>query len=115
MTLGDFISTVLRQIVDGVADAQEAVASRGGEVNPHLDNLDKLEGKGSVLSTYEDLVQPVEFDVAITTLDEASGDARLAVLKSGVGVASSERDQVISRIRFAVPVRLPRTRKDEPA
>ena len=113
MTLGDFISNVIKQIVEGVAAAQEDVAKLGGEVNPWLHNLAKLESKGGVLTTYEDVVQSVDFDVAITTVDETAGKAGLAVFKSELSASRADRDHVVSRVRFTVPVRLSRIAKGQ--
>ena len=114
MTLKEFVSTVLEQIVAGVSDAQKKVSETGGEVNPRLSGSNLSARQEKALMTFSDLIQPVEFDVAMTATDETSGGGRVAVFGMASGSASKiSTDQVVSRIKFIVPVKLPRTSGSE--
>ena len=110
MTLENFVSTVLEEIIKGTKSALEPVTAAGGEVNPKPFNIAKIEVGDPTRATHHDVIQPVEFDVAITTISETSGKASadVPVLAVGGSVSGSSLKGSISRIRFTVPVILPR-------
>ena len=95
MNLKDFIQQSLTDIIEGVKEAQ--------------DNL----RDGTVVGMHQDADQDIAFDVAVTTVKGASGGAKVTVLGSGVGGEASTEKTAVSRLKFTVPVSLPRKpRKD---
>jgi len=101
MDLKDFVSETLRQIVDGVKDAQPAAQSKGAVVVPHYQHAEK-----------------VEFDVAVTAVEgtEKGGKAGLLVWSLGGAVSGKfeSSTSTVSRIRFSVAVELPKGNQPPP-
>lgn len=110
--LKQFISQALADIVQGVLDAQQVLGANGKYINPELSTQQGTHEKhGKLVSIQGQLVQTVEFDVAVTAT-EGTGT------KGGIGVVagvfalgsqgqSSEEISAISRIKFSVPITLP--------
>ena len=116
MDLQTFVAETLRQIVGGVADAQKSVAALGtnARINPALISQSAKVQSGDAT--------PVEFDVAITVVDdieaartegEASSSGMIAVVHADrttdtVTVdRSRHRSEAVSRIRFTVQLAQP--------
>jgi hypothetical protein len=113
MNLRDFVAGTLREILDGVTDAQA-----GGHrelINPHAHYLADDAPKTHFVTRHQSLVQMVEFDVAITveSTTEKSGGAGVkifSVVEVGGGGSDAERSSNVSRIKFSVPVTFPRAK-----
>lgn len=112
MELKEFISQALANIVQGVLAAQQVLGANGKYINPELSTQQGAHEKhGKLVSIQGQLVQTVEFDVAVTAT-EGTGT------KGGIGVVagvfalgsqgqSSEEISAVSRIKFSVPITLP--------
>ena len=110
--LKEFISQALANVVQGVLDAQQVLGANGKYINPELSTQQGTHEKhGKLVSIQGQLVQTVEFDVAVTAT-EGTGT------KGGIGVVagifalgsqgqSSEEVSAVSRIKFSVPITLP--------
>lgn len=115
MRLQNFISETLKEIIAGVKEAQSFAASQGARVNPPWRKTLKLQAC-SVRDAYTgQLLQNVEFDVAVTLTEEseAKGGAGIFVAAIGLGVQGKTdiSSSSISRVKFSVPVSLPIGRK----
>lgn len=109
MELKDFVAGTLKQLIDGILDAQEYAKEKGSVVNPKemlYSDFDKLSRSES-----KRLVQVVDFDVALTTTEDKQlkGGAGAAIAVFGLGFQAQTGDQrsTVSRIQFSVPVILP--------
>ena len=112
MDLKEFIGQALADIVQGVLDSQQTLGANGKYINPELSTQQGTHEKhGKLVSIQGQLVQTVEFDVAVTAT-EGTGT------KGGIGVVagvfalgsqgqSSAEISAVSRIKFSVPVALP--------
>jgi hypothetical protein len=120
MNLEDFVDTSLRQIIAGVKKAQEATRlpgkhpSEADVVNPPVMYGADPAPKGKYFATVgRNLVHFVDFDVAVTTdsTSEAKGGLSLRVAGIGIGGGGgvSDRDSIVSRIKFQVPIVLPQS------
>jgi len=120
MNLEEFVETSLKQIISGVRKAQEATRIEGKHVseadviNPHLMYSADHAPKGKYYATNErNLIHFVDFDVAVTTDSTADAKGGLSLKVAGIGVegggGTTERDSVVSRIKFQVPIVLPRS------
>ena len=113
MDLKDFVAISLEQIIDGVKIAQENSKEAGALINPHslfifTDN--RGEDTEHIFSLSE---RTVEFDVAVTAIEEdkAKGGFGLVVaglIGAGVQGGFNTTNSIENRIRFSVPVYLPR-------
>lgn len=120
MNLEEFIETSLKQIIGGVKKAQEATRlpgkhpSEADVINPAVMYGADSAHKGKYFATVgRNLVHFVDFDVAVTTdsATEAKGGLSIKVVGIGVGGggSTSDRDTVVSRIKFQVPIMLPQS------
>jgi hypothetical protein len=118
MTLHQFVETSLKEIISGVRGAQDfaKTVSDGARINPPVMYSADSGPKGKHYATPGDanLVQFVDFDVAVTidSATEAKGGGGIKVyglLSAEGGGSSSDRNSTVSRIKFSVPVALPKT------
>lgn len=116
MELNEFVEVTLRQIIEGVAKAQETTRLQNEGVPVRERNLvnpiltDASGGKGLLLSV-NDSVHMIDFDVAVTSSSNegAKAGANLSVAGFGFGgdLEESKSDTVVNRIKFQVPVKYP--------
>lgn len=108
MKLQDFVSETLKQIINGVKEAQGQAKKAGATISPdsHLsyDNKKYLFYAGR-------LVEHVEFDVAVTTSEAKETKGGLGIFVVGIGVGTGGKSDAstisVSRIKFSAPVVLP--------
>jgi hypothetical protein len=110
--LKEFVSEALANVIQGVLDAQSTLGDNGKYINPELSTgQGSLEDQGRLVSIHGQLVQSVEFDVAVTV---TSGKGT----KGGIGVVagvfalgsqgqSTSENTAVSRLKFTVPLTLP--------
>jgi hypothetical protein len=117
MNLRDFIRETLTEIADGVAEADEKVAARGGAVNPRNVVTNKS-GEGPYgfciedrKAKYHPAVESIEFDVVVSAAEgkETKGGIGVHVGAIGIGSAgkSDQASSSQSRIKFRIPMLLP--------
>lgn len=113
MDLKTFVAETLAQIVEGVKEAQPRVSDAGGRVHPQLvggvaENL----MKHKIFVSSGGYAQFVEFDVAVTATEGTGTKGGVAVvagiLSLGSGGESKNENSASSRVRFMVPLVLPR-------
>lgn len=102
MDLDEFISETLRQILAGVSAAQET--DIGKNVNAAFNGV-----LGSNLSVFPKLgvFARVDFDVAVTAETTTGGKGSIKVWGIGGEAGRDNKSQTVSRVVFAVPLRLP--------
>ncbi len=113
MELKQFVAETLKQIVQGVKDAQVAVHNLEGEVNPVMqfvrDSADFH--KKHPMDPYNRMYQVVEFDVAVTAVEGEKAQLGGGILVGWFGLGakdeSSTLSQSMSRIKFSIPMTLP--------
>jgi len=124
MDLDEFIETTLKQIIGGVKNAQEATKISGKHpteadvINPSVMYGADSAPKGKYFATTNrNLVHFVDFDVAVTTDSASETKGSLSIKVAGFGVGGSggatDRDTVVSRIKFQVPIMLPQSADQE--
>lgn len=114
LSLKEFVSDSLVQIVAGVTDAQEKTSKQGARISPQgytpHDKMDSVLILPSLATTTR-YGQYVDFDVAVTArgIDKAEGGTGIFVAALALGVKGSEETEssAISRLKFRVPVFLP--------
>ena len=118
MNIGEFVSETLSQIIDGIRSAQESEmgenekaegGSRIGKINPpHSAGDQTIVKRGQLISTFGEPIQDVEFDIAVTVEESTGAKAGLRVMGIGAGGELSAKESTVSRIKFSVPIELPR-------
>ena len=104
MNLQEFVSTTLKQVIQGVIGVQKELGNEGRRyINPA--------GRGTVMGRSQDgtPIQNVEFDVAVTVAEESGVSGGISVVGLGLGVKGGTKDTntSVSRIKFVVPVAFP--------
>lgn len=113
MDLKEFVSQTLMQIAAGVKNAQADVTSLGGEINPHINTSIAELGKQGFLWAGGRLAQVVQFDVALTVAEGAGTKGGIGVFVGAVSLGSAgeskSENTSVSRVKFSVPLVLPRS------
>lgn len=103
MDLKDFVAATLGQILEGVSAVQQTDV--GKNVNAAFPGV--LGSNLSYLENYGTFAR-VDFDVAVTADAGGSGKGSVRVLDFfQVEAGAEKRTQSVSRVSFAVPLRLP--------
>jgi hypothetical protein len=115
MELKNFVAESLKNIIDGVAVAQEYAEKKNAIINPdHSSKIDGIPGfaqlaDGDITFHYH---QIIEFDVAVTTSSETEakvgGGIFVAAASLGATGKDKQGDTVYSRIKFSIPIELPK-------
>lgn len=122
MNLKEFVAESLVEIVAGVSDAQSRLANSGAHVSPTIKSLfthSQTGGTNMALGWDNEggLIQSVDFDVAVTAIEGAETKGGIAVVSGvynlGAKGKSEETSQSISRIKFKVPISLPRQQSNK--
>ena len=109
--LKQFVSETLKQIIDGVLEAQDYASKHMASVNPRGHRV--FEGTGIQDREMSPTLplHPVEFDVAVSSeaKDSAQGGVGVFVGPLAVGTKGTmeSASQGMSRIHFTIPVVLP--------
>lgn len=112
MDIRQFVSETLTQIVEGVTDANQRL-SDDSEVNPRCGGTP--EGKPYV-EYYSELrpVELVDFDLAVTVTEGTGAKGGLGVAAGFIGLggqkSSESSAEAVSRVKFTLPLMLPRGR-----
>lgn len=116
MNLQEFIAQALIQIASGVREADDELQASGAIVNPrHVAGAgqDKLNVYGYIggKTKYLRAVHSVEFDVAVTAVEEKESKGGIGIMVGSIGLGSQGRSEEsstsVSRIKFKVPIALP--------
>jgi hypothetical protein len=109
MKLDEFIAETINQIVDGVVASQEHAKKKGAYVNAPL----TFDGGVYHLSSAS-ITEPqkIEFDIAVTTEESTDAKIGVGIFVAGLGIGSQAKTgsggMEVSRIRFTIPLILPR-------
>ena len=96
MDIKTFVTTTLREIIEGIEDAATEVkqeTSGDGAVNPV-----RREGRK---------INNIDFDLAVTTSETAEAGGGIKVMGIGATGGLATEASTVSRIKFQVPVRFP--------
>lgn len=106
MELREFVKESLTEILGGIREAQDAIASlqgRHGVINPTWNDMADL----------ADHVQVVKFDVAVAASDQSTkggkGGIKVMSFELGAKVENQEQNRTVSRVSFSVPIVPPTT------
>lgn len=108
----------LNQIISGVRKAQVANKTSGKQeweaemVNPQINYRASSAPKGKYFETADgNLAHFVDFDVAVTVDSSSDAGGRVGLKIAGFGIegggGSVNRDSVVSRVKFQVPIIFP--------
>ena len=114
MQLDDFVFETIKQIVNGVSRAKKHCDQEGSKVNPENIMVRTKGGTNDPIfcdSKTGQLIDRVEFDVAVTTTEGKQDKAGVGIFVGPIGLGaqgqSRTEDQSMSRVRFTVPVQYP--------
>jgi hypothetical protein len=104
MELKTFVAEALRQIIDGVKDAQagddgDLINASGFPSSAASENLARAAGGGCFTK--------VSFDVAVAAETAGRGKGSLEVFSVGIAGGAEHKTGYVNRLSFAVPILLP--------
>ncbi|WP_193166255.1 hypothetical protein [Microbulbifer hainanensis] len=112
MELKEFVKNTLVQIVDGVIEAERELDQKGATVNPVGGYFDQKQVGGRTWSFEDGIAEVVDFDVALTSSEKEGTTAGIGVLLGSINLGakgmSEEALSSVTRIKFSVPVLLPK-------
>ncbi|MCB2026520.1 MAG: hypothetical protein KDG56_17240, partial [Ottowia sp.] len=89
MDLKDFVGQALSDIVEAVLDAQTRLGTNGRYINPELSTQQgPLEKQGKLVSIQGQLVQTVEFDIAVTATSGTGTKGGIGVVVGAIALGS---------------------------
>jgi len=112
MLLQQFISKTLKDIIDGITDAQKYASEKGAEINPTIESPNADNKR--ILYNYSQglVVSEIEFDVAVTTSDEKKTQGGISVFAGAINLGSRGQSEAqntsVSRIKFSIPIQFPK-------
>ena len=116
MKLGDFISETIKEIIDGVAAAQEYAKGKGASVNPpHVNWSDTKKSfhivHGAIGKDEAPLLTPIDFDILLTIAKDKGATSGLGVFATAISVGlkgeAKQHSESSNRITFKVLAKLP--------
>lgn len=113
MELKDFIAETLKQIIDGVKEAQIYASENGGIINPKGIVIFKESGNSTSYGRLYngEPAQTIDFDIAVTTQDSIGVKGKIGVFvgafKAGVEGNDNSVNSSLSKIKFHLPIFLP--------
>lgn len=112
MQLQDFISQSILQIVNGIREAQQQNTT-DARINPSELTLGDNVAQHNLFDFHDRmLLSNVEFDVAVTAEEGKGTKGGIGIFIGSVGVGaqgrSDTRSSSVSRIKFNVPIALPK-------
>lgn len=106
MELKDFIVSAITSLTDGVAEADRAIKSKGGLVNPGTHTTDGKSNTGFVHPR-----TTLNFDIAISATNTKGGgagvSAKILVVEAKLGGSVESKNESVSRLTFELDVVLP--------
>jgi len=114
ITLKEFIRETLREVVEGIKEAQD-FPEIGGQIAPSMIGGMKFPADSGVVYEANILATAVKFDIAVTAdmtkKGEAGGGFQIGVFSAKGEGKIEARDSRVHRINFAVPIVYPVNRK----
>ena len=112
MKLKDFIAETLKEILDGVVEAQQHYSTKGASVNSPNIVYRTAEGSQILDRHTGQLAQLIEFDVAVTATEGTGTKGGIGVFVGPIVLGSQGKTDTsnasVSRIKFSIPVLLPK-------
>ena len=116
MELREFISETIIQIMEGIIDAQEAVANKNGLVNPkRLGNTPGDTPMAVVVDEYTKgvnrRIEIIDFEVALTEVEKSDKKVGIGVGFSNITMGSERKkggeNTSFTTVKFSIPVVFP--------
>lgn len=114
MDIQEFVENTLVQIIKGVEDARKKLGPVVGDnINPWIQKSNSVGPKGANYVAHSaQLVHMVDFDIAVTADSTSDAGGKVGLKIAGIGEIggggiSVNRDTVVSRVKFQVPITFP--------
>jgi hypothetical protein len=117
MDVKDFVAETLKQVIDGIKEAQEYAKINGATIEPEQYEHSRQMGEDRPPPTPLGKAKEKEmtFDIAVTAQEsagkEGKGGLKIPYVSVGGSLSSEQLNASVSRVRFSVDVRLPCQKK----
>ena len=116
MELKEFVSETITQIMEGIIDAQKAVANKNGLVNPKRLGSRGTEQLEAVIKDENGkdinrLIERIDFEVALTEVEKSNKKTGIGVSFSSLTIGSEKKkggeNTSLTTVRFSIPIVFP--------
>lgn len=112
MSLQDFITTSLHDVVIGIENAKKLTTKTNAHISPPISSNHTGKIKDSFIKTKSgEVATLMSFDIAVTVDQSEGGKVGIGVVSGLLGVigekTTKESNERISNIKFCVPIVLP--------
>jgi hypothetical protein len=115
MNLDEFITATMTQIIKGIKNSQKVAKDNGAKISSASLKIVGAAGGGGIVyydKSSGEIVQYVEFDIAVTTKegDKEKGGVGVFVGSFGIGAQAQIENEKssLNRIKFSIPLYLPK-------
>ncbi len=109
MELKEFVAETLKQVVEGVAQAQQDVKELGATINPK--GVVYQQGQSYVSPSSRKTIQMIDFDISLAETESTQAGGRIAVffgtVAGGAHGKAESGSNAMNRVKFSVPIVLP--------
>ena len=118
MKVDEFIFESIKQVTDGIDNARDYAETKGAKISGENLNFIGAKNGGGIVYMNQDnseIIEKIDFDIAVTAKegDKVKGGVGLFVGAVGIGTQGhiESENSSMSRIKFSVPLHLPKKRK----
>lgn len=111
MELGDFVKESIKQLIDGITDAQKYAEEKGSSVNPV--GLISTNDRGFIIANnpQHPIPQMIDFDIVVSVTEGGEIKAGIGVFAGALGLGTQAKNEdsntIASKIKFSIPVMFP--------
>lgn len=109
--LEDFVSETLRQVMQGVVNAQQHASNIGGSIAPSGARFRNDQGMQLYDKNDGCVIEKIEFNIAVTTTEGTATSGGIGIFVGPVGLGSkgesNSSSQSTSTIKFSVAIKFP--------
>jgi len=120
LELKDFVAESLKQIIGGIANAQDFAKENKSYINPEgiiKASNDRLIVEMNNPKSQHPIPQFIEFDIAVTVSEDVENKAGIGVFSGPIAFGTQgkveDANLTISRIKFSIPVLFPQQKFDK--
>src|SRR3954463_16805577 len=103
MNLKQFVAVTIQEVVEGAAFAR---SQTGAAVPRQTSGKPDQPIPGMIVSYNCDILQIIEFDLAVTVTEGSNQTSEIGVASSSIANESTRTNSSISRVKFSIPVKL---------
>jgi len=117
MELGEFVKESIKQLIDGITDAQKYAEEKGASINPM--GLVRVDKQNLIIARgiQPQIPQVIDFDIVVSITEGGEVKAGIGVFAGALGLGTQAKNEdsnmVANKIKFSIPVMFPQQNTPE--